>query len=131
MKGFGERPQVVRVLIAPDSLGSYTVALWAGVAGWRQPGPSGGGREGGYGGAVGMPRRIGRPRPGKSVAAERPHDPQPCPLPPLLPPGTDEQAITDCLGSRSNKQRQQILLSFKTAYGKVSVGEMAGWGGPS
>uniref|UniRef100_A0A5F8GIB3 Annexin n=1 Tax=Monodelphis domestica TaxID=13616 RepID=A0A5F8GIB3_MONDO len=32
--------------------------------------------------------------------------------------GTDEDAIIECLTRRSNKQRQQILLSFKTAYGK-------------
>lgn len=39
MKGFGERPWVARVPAAsPDSLGSHTVALWAGVAGWRWPG---------------------------------------------------------------------------------------------
>ncbi|XP_007184262.2 annexin A11 isoform X2 [Balaenoptera acutorostrata] len=38
--------------------------------------------------------------------------------------GTDEQAITDCLGSRSNKQRQQILLSFKTAYGKDLIKDL-------
>ncbi|XP_017509803.3 annexin A11 isoform X2 [Manis javanica] len=38
--------------------------------------------------------------------------------------GTDEQAIINCLGSRSNKQRQQILLSFKTAYGKDLIKDL-------
>ncbi|XP_042674247.1 annexin A11 [Centrocercus urophasianus] len=38
--------------------------------------------------------------------------------------GTNEQAIIDCLGSRSNKQRQQIMLSFKTAYGKDLIKDL-------
>ncbi|XP_030059105.1 annexin A11 [Microcaecilia unicolor] len=38
--------------------------------------------------------------------------------------GTDEQAIIECLGSRSNRQRQQILLSFKTAYGKDLIKDL-------
>lgn len=36
-------------------------------------------------------------------------------------PGTDEHAIIELLGSRSNKQRVPLLRSYKTAYGKVLV----------
>lgn len=38
--------------------------------------------------------------------------------------GTNEQAIIDIVAHRSNKQRQQIVLSFKTAYGKDLIKEL-------
>lgn len=33
--------------------------------------------------------------------------------------GTDEKAIIQVIGHTSNKQRQEILIMFKTMYGKV------------
>lgn len=35
--------------------------------------------------------------------------------------GTDEQAIIELLGSRSNRQRVPLLRAYKTSYGKVIV----------
>ncbi|KAI7805996.1 annexin A11a isoform X1 [Triplophysa rosa] len=38
--------------------------------------------------------------------------------------GTDEQAIINLLGSRSNKQRVPLLRSYKTAYGKDLIKDL-------
>uniref|UniRef100_A0A8C4QK78 Annexin n=1 Tax=Eptatretus burgeri TaxID=7764 RepID=A0A8C4QK78_EPTBU len=38
--------------------------------------------------------------------------------------GTDEKAIIDVVARRSNQQRQQVLLAFKTAYGKDLLKEL-------
>ena len=39
----------------------------------------------------------------------------------LFVSGTDEKAIIDILCYRSNEQRQQLKVLFKTMYGRVSV----------
>lgn len=38
--------------------------------------------------------------------------------------GTDEKAIIDVLSTRSNDQRQQIIIQFKTMYGKDLIKEL-------
>lgn len=38
--------------------------------------------------------------------------------------GTDEKAITNVIGYRTNKQRQQIITAFKQAYGKDLIKEL-------
>lgn len=35
--------------------------------------------------------------------------------------GTDEHAIIELLGSRSNKQRVVLPRAYKTSYGKVTI----------
>ena len=35
--------------------------------------------------------------------------------------GTDEKTIVSIIGNRSNEQRQQLKLKFKSLYGRVSV----------
>ena len=38
--------------------------------------------------------------------------------------GTDEKAVTNIIGSRSNAQRQKIKLEFATMYGKDLIKEL-------
>lgn len=38
--------------------------------------------------------------------------------------GTDEKAIIQVIGHTSNKQRQEILIMFKTMYGKDLISDL-------
>ena len=35
--------------------------------------------------------------------------------------GTDEKAIVDILGNRSNAQRQKLLVQYKASFGRVGM----------
>ena len=39
--------------------------------------------------------------------------------------GCDDKAVIHILTTRSNKQRQQISLAYKTAHGRVSMNRLA------
>jgi len=43
--------------------------------------------------------------------------------------GTDEQTIINVLGCRSNQQRQQLKITFKTLFGRVRQSHISLWTG--